>query len=407
MRLLQKLLFIHVFLWLSVPVSWCWGIAADEVLVVVNRRMSGAEKVARYYMAKRNIPANRLLLISLTLAEVIDRDEYKQDLAQPVENKIRQLAPAKISSVVLIHGIPLKVRPPALSLEEEEQLRILKKEKVDLGLLLNSYQGNDAQVEELDKQIKTLTGTSRRAAVDSELALVLAGDYPLAGWIENPYFIGFQGREPRLKKRDVLLVSRLDGPDLQTVYRIINDSLAAEQQGLQGRAYFDARWPPPEKSALSGYALYDNSLHKAAEVVGRRMSVTVESTGELFAIDSCPQAALYSGWYSLGNYRDSFEWVKGSVGYHIASAECASLKKTSSRGWCLQMLKNGVAATIGPVYEPYVQGFPLPEVFFAALIEGYMNLGESYLVSLPYLSWQMVLVGDPLYKPFTPIENGD
>lgn len=66
------------------------------------------------------------------------------------------------------------------------------------------------------------------------------------------------------------------------------------------------------------------------------------------------------------------------------------------------MLKHGVAATIGPVYEPYVQGFPLPELFFGALTEGYMNLGESYLISLPYISWQMVLIGDPLYRPFKP-----
>lgn len=56
------------------------------------------------------------------------------------------------------------------------------------------------------------------------------------------------------------------------------------------------------------------------------------------------------------------------------------------------MLEKGVAATVGPVYEPYVQGFPLPELFFSRLAEGYMSLGESYLVSLPYLSWQIILI---------------
>ena len=61
-----------------------------------------------------------------------------------------------------------------------------------------------------------------------------------------------------------------------------------------------------------------------------------------------------------------------------------------------------MVATIGPVYEPYVQGFPLPDIFFGLLVEGYMSLGECYLVSLPYLSWQMVLIGDPLYQPFKP-----
>lgn len=81
------------------------------------------------------------------------------------------------------------------------------------------------------------------------------------------------------------------------------------------------------------------------------------------------------------------------------------MRKENTKVWCPNMLRDGVAATIGPVYEPYVSGFPLPEIFFDALTEGYMNLGESYLISLPYISWQMILVGDPLYRPFLPIEN--
>ena len=64
------------------------------------------------------------------------------------------------------------------------------------------------------------------------------------------------------------------------------------------------------------------------------------------------------------------------------------------------MLEDGAAATIGPVAEPYVQGFPLPEIFFGMLLDGYYTLSESYILSLPYLSWQVILIGDPLYRPF-------
>ena len=126
----------------------------------------------------------------------------------------------------------------------------------------------------------------------------------------------------------------------------------------------------------------------------------MEDSEELFLPDTCPQAALYSGWYSLAHYVDSFGWQRGSIGYHMASSECSTLRKQESQVWCLKMLQKGIAATIGPVYEPYIQGFPLPAIFFSHLIDGYMSLGESYLVSLPYLSWQMVLIGDPLYQPF-------
>ena len=34
------------------------------------------------------------------------------------------------------------------------------------------------------------------------------------------------------------------------------------------------------------------------------------------------------------------------------------------------------------------------------LVEGRLNLAECYALSLPYLSWKMVLIGDPLYRPF-------
>jgi uncharacterized protein (TIGR03790 family) len=64
------------------------------------------------------------------------------------------------------------------------------------------------------------------------------------------------------------------------------------------------------------------------------------------------------------------------------------------------MLEEGVSATVGPTSEPYVQAFPLPEIFFGLLVDGQLNLVECYMAATPYLSWQMVLIGDPLYKPF-------
>ncbi len=60
------------------------------------------------------------------------------------------------------------------------------------------------------------------------------------------------------------------------------------------------------------------------------------------------------------------------------------------------MLDQGIVATIGPVGEPYVQAFSVPENFFNYLTEIYLTLAESYIISLPYLSWKMVLVGVPL-----------
>lgn len=368
----------------------CFSLEPEEILVVANRRMAGSIDLARYYMDRRSIPRANFLSLSLTPSETMTREEYDHILKKKVLDSLNTLQTTnRIEAIVLVYGIPLKVAPPVPDWEDLEKIRELKQSKA-----LNKK-------EQYDK-IDRLQNTTMRAAVDSELALVQAGDYALDGWIKNPYFPGFQKDGLSLKKDQVLLVCRLDGPDTATVYRIINDSLQAEKTGLQGKAYFDARWPAAEKNNLSGYRLYDQSIHNAAATVQKRMVVVVDAQEDLFAEKSCPEAALYCGWYSLGKYVDSFTWQQGAIGYHIASAECASLKERSRPLWCLKMLEKGIAATVGPVYEPYVQGFPLPELFFSRLVEGYMSLGESYLVSLPFLSWQTILIGDPLYQPFAP-----
>jgi uncharacterized protein (TIGR03790 family) len=183
---------------------------------------------------------------------------------------------------------------------------------------------------------------------------------------------------------------------------MIDDTLSAEKKGLQGTAYFDARWSEPEKRQTSGYAFYDQSIHRAASLFKQRniMPVVLNDKQALFQPGDCPDAAIYCGWYSLKKYIDAFEWKPGAIGYHIASFECATLKEHDSHVWCKKMIEKGVVATLGPVAEPYVEAFPPPEIFFNLLIDGRLTLVECFAASNPLLSWKMVLIGDPLYRPF-------
>ena len=146
----------------------------------------------------------------------------------------------------------------------------------------------------------------------------------------------------------------------------------------------------------------------AAQLVtqGGRLPVVVNDKPELFKPGECPNAVLYSGWYSHAKYVDAFAWQKGAVGYHIASSECSTLKSKKSQVWCKRMLEEGIAATLGPTSEPYLQAFPLPEIFFGLLLDGRLSLIECYALSNPYWSWQMVLIGDPLYRPFKNANKG-
>jgi hypothetical protein len=88
------------------------------------------------------------------------------------------------------------------------------------------------------------------------------------------------------------------------------------------------------------------------------------------------------------------------VGYHIASAEATTIRTPGGTVWCDAMLDRGVCATLGPTFEPYLAAFPLPDDFYPLLLTGEYTLAEAYYRSLPFNSWAMILVGDPLYNPF-------
>ena len=405
--LFLSLLFIAV---LGVTPSVSWALDPGEILVAANKNAFHSVSLARYYMKKRGIPEDHLIKLRVTDTERCSREDYEKNVAAPVRRYLEQEDPGRrIRCLVIMYGLPLKVAQPELTLEEETKLKRLQGRRDALRRRISGMEKDNIKINalkeemgSLKKEILTLKKANQSSSLDSEVALALAENYPLSGWVSNPYFLGFKGKELSIRKEDVLMVSRLDGPSDKVVKRIIDDSIKAEKEGLKGTAYFDARWPEPGDKKVSGYAFYDASIHKAANLIKKTklMPVVIDSKQELFQPGQCPEAALYCGWYKLSHYLDAFQWRPGSVGYHIASGECATLHRKDSHVWCKMMLEKGIAATLGPVDEPYVQAFPVPEIFFGFLADGYFSLAECYLVSIPYLSWKMVLIGDPLYRPF-------
>lgn len=390
------------------------GLEPGEILVVVNSNVPNSKEIGEYYQRKRKIPKSNFLHLSTSAQETISRQSYESEIKNVVQKKILNLQnndkisqKSRIAAIVTIYGVPLKIYPNKTTQKTTKQIEELRSRLKEITFSKTTSKDEVAKNRaNLQGQIETLLRVNTRASVDSELMLVKMENYKLDGWIANPYFPGNVGQKLPVDKNSVLLVSRLDGPDVESVYRIIDDSMAVEKVGLKGKGYFDARGlvgeSDDQNNLGTGYKRYDHSIKLAAKSTEERLEVTLDEKPELFGVNSCPSSALYCGWYSLGKYIDSFSWSKGAVGYHIASAECVSLRSTARPLWCRKMIEQGVAATIGPVYEPYVQGFPLPEIFFKLLTEGYMTLGEAYLVSLPVISWQMVLIGDPLYQPFKP-----
>jgi uncharacterized protein (TIGR03790 family) len=240
------------------------------------------------------------------------------------------------------------------------------------------------------------------AAVDSELALLMVENYPKVQWLPNPLHLRFD-EDPSMQRfrQAVVMVGRLDGPTPEIARRLVDDALEIEKTGLKGTCYLDARGLKGD-GQVGSYAWFDAHLVRLAQMMKEhsRFKVVLDQRPGLFLPGSCPQAALYCGWYSLAKYVASCTWRKGAVAYHVASAEATTLRRPGSQVWCKRMLEEGVAATLGPVSEPYLMAFPLPDDFFPLLMTGKLSLLEVYYRTLPHLSWQMILLGDPLYTPF-------
>jgi tetratricopeptide (TPR) repeat protein len=73
----------------------------------------------------------------------------------------------------------------------------------------------------------------------------------------------------------------------------------------------------------------------------------------------------------------------------------------SAQSLVADLIAEGVTGTVGFVYEPYLDATARPQILFPAYRAGF-TLAESFYMALPFLSWQAVVVGDPLLAPFGP-----
>lgn len=270
----------------------------------------------------------------------------------------------------------------------------------DVASLMRTSQGLMGELKFWYEQKDKNLSTQSSASVDSEIALILTEPYLRAKWLPNP-FLNTYDKLPGIKRirENTIKVARLDGPAPEIAKRLVDDAVIVEKNGLKGIFYIDARGLEEKRNA---YFLYDEHLRKLYKILTEKstMNVVLDDNSKTFQEDCCPDAALYCGWYSLGKYVDSFRWKKGAVGFHIASSEASTLRDPDSQVWCKRMLEKGVAATLGPVREPYLTSFPAPDSFFPLLMSGQVPLIDVYYRTTPFLSWRQVLIGDPLYNPF-------
>ncbi len=342
---------------------------ADNVLVVMNQASRVSLETGLYYAQKRGIAKNNVIAIITTEGETISREDFDRQIATPIATYLtRQGAQDRIIYIVLTRGIPLRI------------------------------EGSAGQA-----------GTA--AAVDSELALLyrrLTGEQVRTeGPVPNPYFLGdapiSEARQFRHAEQDIYLVSRLDGYNIEEIKGLIDRGSAPSREG---KILLDAKGTPDQKGDLWLKAAADRL---AAMGMGDR--VVLEETAE--ALTTTGKVLGYYSWGSndpaLRRRRLDFDFAPGALAGTFSGADGRTFVE-SDQPWSLaeaegtptlaaDFIRNGVTGAGAHVTEPYLEGAIRPDILFPAYLSGF-NLVESFYLATPYLSWQTVIIGDPLSAPF-------
>lgn len=421
----MRRVFALLCVWLLAPTS-TYALDPAGVFPVVNKKLPAARALAEYYCKARNVPVANILELDLPTGEDITRADYDQRLAAPLRDLLKDRKD-RVQVLLCFHGVPLRVGRAEPSAADRAQLADLQKElaplekersnldaKIKTADAAKKQDEADALRKEREAVLRNLRPLEARrnrlrqdesqAAVDSELALLWEPNLPLVRWQINPRYHHLP-EDPARKPVSSIMTCRLDGPTPDLVRRLIDDALATEKVGLAGKVYIDARgikWDRKTEPSGTGYGGYDESLREMAALLDKtaKLSVVLDDRPELFALGSCPEAALYCGWYSHAQFLDCCKFQRGAVAYHIASSEAVSLRNPDAKYWCKNLLEKGACVTLGPVAEPYTVGFPKPAEFFGLLVTGEYTVVECYWKTAYFTSWMTTLVGDPLYNPY-------
>ena len=380
--------FLIAGLWVLLGVS-TWADTGESVVVVYNSRLPISKKVAEHYAQKRNVPSEQVLSFFLPEVETISREEFERNLEQPLWEELKKrklltyqegknnsstqrcnVIDAKIRYVVLCYGVPLKIEPDTS-----------KKEK---------------HAESLPAELRR-----NEASVESELTILPLLDQrqPIVGAHQNT-LLNFTNRAAFHPTNGVLMVTRIDGPTPEIAMGLVDKAIEAEKSGLFGNVYVDMRGV-----AEPGMKQADDMMKAMAELARLYgFNVTIEDSSRTFAPGTpLPDTAFYVGWYDQsvsGPFTNGLvQFRPGAFAYHLHSFSARHLR-VNDVWWAGPLLKAGATATMGCTEEPYLQSTPLMNSFFYRFVHLGFTYGEAALAAQPWLSWQITVIGDPLYRPF-------
>lgn len=357
---------------------------ADRVVLLANSADPDSVAIARHYAEVRGVPAANVISLPMPLSETISWKEFVGEIWRPLEEELVRkgwidalamdlfddvgrrkysISGHRIEALVTCRGVPLRI-------ENDPTL----------------FKAFKPQTEH--PEFRTNAG-----AVDSELSLLAQTDYPINGGIPNPFFANDKPTE--FAYAQVVKVSRLDGPTVSDALHLVDLAVEAERTGLLGRAYIDIAGPHE-----TGDRWLESVVHTVT-LLGFDLSVS-RGPGTVPESARFDAPALYFGWYTpdlKGPFElPGFRFPPGAIAVHIHSFSARTMR-SSTEGWCGPLVARGVTATVGNVYEPYLEYLHRPDLIMVALARGDDWVDAAYY-ALPLLSWQSIVIGDPLYRPF-------
>ena len=347
-----------------------------NVLVVANESVERSVEIAERYAAARGIPPEQILRLNAGSSEVISRAAYELTISMPVSQWLTgHSAQDRILYIVLTRGVPLRIG----------------------GTI--GRQGTSASVDsELTLLYRRMTGVT------------VAPDGP----VPNPYFLG--DRQPdaavafRRRDHDIYLVTRLDGFSVEDALALIDRGKAGASRG---RIILDD--VPLLKDPRSQWLETASTRLSAAGFDGQ---VTYDTTSRALTHE-----ADVLGYYSWGSNdpelavrQPDLTFAPGALAAMFLSTDARTFSappetwkpggrtRTDVHGGSNQsligdLIRAGVTGVAGQVSEPLISGAVRPDILFPAYVMG-SNLAEAFYLAIPNLSWQTVVVGDPLAAPF-------
>jgi uncharacterized protein (TIGR03790 family) len=363
------------------------AIAPDSVGVLYNSSVPESRKLAELYSDLRGIPTANLIALDMPNATDVSREEFEKWILKPLRAEfetrrwwtrqkdaggITLPVASRIQVLVTMRGVPLRIKPvPKAAPKPGDAVPDLQ----------NPIAGHD------------------EAAVDSELAMFGVEGLPIDGVLQNKFYKGARSfADSNLPF--LVLTARIDAASYATCERMIRDAVAVEKHGLWGRAYVDIANKFPQGDEWLEAVVQENAKAGIPTVVDR-FSDTYPTNYPM------TDAAVYYGWYDWsvsGPFLNSrFKFRKGAIGIHLHSFSAEQLSDPS-KNWSAPLLERGAAVSIGNVHEPFLHLTHDFSILQQRLLEGF-TWGEACWMAMPVTSWQGVVLGDPLYRPFLHLDG--